>query len=430
VSRQILAVAGFFAGLILCAAPAEAAPRVVCSPDRPSPGELFFVSVEGLAAGIHPEVRFAGRVFLLWPQGKTIWEGLAAVDRDQTPGDVELAVIEANRAAALSRLSVRVAPRDYPEQRLTVPERTITLSPEDRERARREAQLIARALATRSPVRKWKAPVLLPAGGPVSGPFGVRRIYNGKAKGYHSGLDIAAARGTPVRCAAAGVVRLVGDFFYTGNTVVVDHGMGLLTAYFHMESATVAEGQMVRAGDVLGHVGSTGRSTGPHLHWGVYLSGVRADPMSWLRLAGGVGDGGENPTRLHCQAWSATYGARAPVAGAGRGIALTAPLAPSIILLRRQRCRRCVLDPIGIKMSEPEPQPRFEDLLARLESIVKDLESEELDLERSIEAFEEGVKLARECHRRLDGAERKVELLRRLPTGEIVGEPFETAGEG
>ena len=81
-------------------------------------------------------------------------------------------------------------------------------------------------------------------------------------------------------------------------------------------------------------------------------------------------------------------------------------------------------------MPQTEPQSRFEDLLARLESIVKNLESEELDLERSIEAFEEGVKLARECHRRLDDAERKVELLRRLPTGETVGEPFETAGEG
>jgi len=289
----ILAAAGCVTGLILCAAAAGAAPRVVCFPDRPSPGELFFVNVKGVATDGHLEIRFAGRVFSLWPRGETMWEGLAAVDRDQAPGEVELAVFEATREVPLSRVSVRVAPRDYPEQKLTVPERTVTLSPEDQERAAQEAQLIARALATRSLSRRWEAPVLLPAEGPVSGPFGVRRIYNGKAKGYHGGLDIAAARGTPVRAPASGVVGLVGDFFYTGNTVFVDHGLGLLTAFFHMESAAVTEGQAVQAGDVLGHVGSTGRSTGAHLHWGLYLAGVRADPMSWVRLASGVGDGGE-----------------------------------------------------------------------------------------------------------------------------------------
>ena len=284
-----VAVAVFGAGAAL------AGPRVGVIPEGPSPGELFRVEVRGAGSHAEMEARFDGHSFPLWDRGDGLWEGLVVVDRDRAPGPVEMLLVDRtdgkDELVALSEVSVRR--REYPVQRLTVAESMVTLSPEDQERAAREAALIREALSRRTPRRLWAPPALIPADGPVSGAFGVRRVYNGKPRGYHGGLDIAAPRGAPVHATAAGVVALVGNFFYTGHTVFVDHGMGLLTAYFHLDSAVLSEGEAVAAGDLVGRVGSTGRSTGPHLHWGVYLAGTRADPLSLVRATRTTGAGGE-----------------------------------------------------------------------------------------------------------------------------------------
>ncbi len=276
------------AALLVGAAPAAAGGWVRPGPGAVAPGEIFAVTAGGVPPGVRPEVVFRGRRFGVWPgEAEGEWLGLVAVDRDELPGPGTLAVVEAGSEPAreLAAEGVAVAPRTYPEQRLTVDQRTVTLSPQDQERAAREALLIREALALRSPERSWDGGFRRPAEGPVSSPFGVRRVYNGVPKGYHGGLDLAAPRGAPVRAAAAGRVALVGDYFYTGWSVFIDHGVGLVTAYFHLDAATVSPGQAVGAGDLLGVVGSTGRSTGPHLHWGVYLAGVRADPLSLLAVA-------------------------------------------------------------------------------------------------------------------------------------------------
>jgi len=266
--------------------------QVEVSPERPSPGEVFAIRAEGLPDGMTPKAVFAGNEFPLW-KTETGWEGLGAVDRDAEHSTSELVILDAD--APLARFAVAVGSRTYPEQRLTVNESMVTLSAEDQERAAREAVLIREVLSKRSPQRLWAGSFQPPVEGPVSSPFGVRRFYNGKRRGYHSGLDIAAPRGTPVLAAAAGVVALAGDLFYTGKTVFLDHGLGLCTAYFHMDSLAVAEGDRIAAGAPLGRVGSTGRSTGAHLHWGVYVAGVKADPLSLVRVSGGAAGGGESP---------------------------------------------------------------------------------------------------------------------------------------
>jgi murein DD-endopeptidase MepM/ murein hydrolase activator NlpD len=282
---------------MVTAEPIWAGGRVEVFPDRSSPGEVFSVRVTGVTAGGPMEASFAGRTFGLWRTADGDWEGLVAVGRDDATGRRELLVLDRSPTGdTLAGLAeVAVTPKDYLIQRLTVNERMVTLAPEDRERARRESKIIRQTLATRSRVRKWRAPFLLPLEGPVSSPFGVRRVYNGKRRGYHSGLDIAGSRGDPVTVPAAGRVALVGEFFYTGNTVLLDHGLGLMAAYFHLDSVAVDEGQELTVGTPLGAVGSTGRSTGPHLHWGVYLCGVKVDPMSLIRIVGGAAGGGETP---------------------------------------------------------------------------------------------------------------------------------------
>jgi len=253
-------------------------------PPRPRPGDLFRISWRPGVSGGPWRARFDGREFPLWPGRDGGWEGLAVVEATAEPGPRSLEI--AGRAGPVARQGIEVIPRSFGVQRLRVDPRLVNPDPEDAARAAREAKRIREVLARVSRPRLWALPFLLPARGPVSSPFGVRRVYNGEPRGYHSGLDIAAPRGTPVRAAAAGVVALAGELFYTGRTVFLDHGLGLFTAYFHMDEIRVRPGQPVAAGDVLGVVGSTGRSTGPHLHWGAYLEGVKADPLTLPGLDG------------------------------------------------------------------------------------------------------------------------------------------------
>ncbi|MHB8763795.1 MAG: M23 family metallopeptidase [Deferrisomatales bacterium] len=271
--------------------------RIEVSPARPGPGEVFAVRVRGDAGGGALSASFGGRSFALWPAGAGDWEGLAAADRDDRPGPRTLEVLrtEGGGARVAGSAAVELGSRDYPVQRLTVDERTVTLSPADQARAEGEAARIRGVLDLRTPSRLWDGPFRVPAEGPVSSPFGVRRVYNGKPRNYHGGLDLAAPRGAPVVAAAAGRVALVGDLFYTGYSVLLDHGLGLVTAYFHVVWLGVAPGLGVAGGEWVGWVGSTGRSTGPHLHWGVYLAGVRADPLTLVLATSGPAGGGENP---------------------------------------------------------------------------------------------------------------------------------------
>ncbi|HEX5673933.1 MAG TPA: M23 family metallopeptidase, partial [Azonexus sp.] len=122
----------------------------------------------------------------------------------------------------------------------------------------------------------------LPASGPLSSRFGLRRIFNGQPRNPHAGLDVAVGAGAPVRAPAAGVVANAGDYFFNGNTVFIDHGQGLITAYMHLSRIDVRAGQPVKKGESLGAVGATGRVTGPHLHWAVILNNTPVDPELFL----------------------------------------------------------------------------------------------------------------------------------------------------
>lgn len=257
-------------------------------PPKPGPGQLAEVFVSGVEPGSTEklEVRVSGHAFPLWKTGERSWQGLLSLDRDEKPGlrEVSCVALAAGSERPLGKTELHVVEREYGIQHLTVDEGMVTLSPENEARAERENALIRSVLAQSTPERFWSFPFLYPAKGHISGPFGVRRVFNGKPKSYHGGVDIAAAKNSSVDATAAGRVALVGDFYYTGWTVLVDHGLGLYSAYFHMSELKVAEGQRVEPGQLVGLVGSTGRSTGPHLHWSMYLSGLRVDPESVLAL--------------------------------------------------------------------------------------------------------------------------------------------------
>ncbi len=173
-----------------------------------------------------------------------------------------------------------VEDREFPVQRIDgLPSRQVTPKPEDLRRIRADGAAIV-AVRKKDTAKPWfLSGFVWPVRGRISGVFGSQRILNGKPRSPHSGTDIAAPRGTPVAAMADGMVALVHpDMFYTGKTVMVDHGHGLSSVYAHMDAILVEDGQWVAAGQSIGRIGSSGRATGPHLHWGVSLFSVKLDP--------------------------------------------------------------------------------------------------------------------------------------------------------
>ena len=178
-----------------------------------------------------------------------------------------------------------VSAKQYPEQRLTIDNpRMVNPNPQDLERIRSESAQMREQYIRFSPLQHSLAPFVKPVDGVTSSPFGRRRILNDQPRNPHSGLDIAAPTGTPIKAPTPADVTLTGNFFFNGNTVFLDHGGGLITMYCHMSEIMVREGDKVDRGATIGLVGATGRATGPHLHWSVNLNGHRIDPLQLLEL--------------------------------------------------------------------------------------------------------------------------------------------------
>lgn len=242
------------------------------------PGGVAIIDV-GAAADADPRVEWEGRRVLTVIDGarrKAVLGIALAVE----PGEHALTARDA--AGAARSIPVKVVAKKYREQKLTVPQRQVDLSPEDAARVEKE-QLRLRALydsfSDASPTTLALQP---PIAGVRSDSYGSRRVFNGQSRNPHSGMDIAASTGTPIHAPADGVVVDVGEYFFNGNNVVIDHGQGFLTIYCHLSAFGVKTGDKVKAGQIIGKVGATGRVTGPHLHFGVVLNGAFVDPALFL----------------------------------------------------------------------------------------------------------------------------------------------------
>jgi len=188
-----------------------------------------------------------------------------------------------NQQGQSQNIGFQVEDKAYEEQHITIKDkRKVNPEKRDMERITRESKQIKSALRHWSAQDEVVVAFQKPVDGPTSSPFGLRRFFNEQARNPHSGLDIAAPEGAPIHAPAPGTVLDTGEFFFNGNTVLLDHGQGLVTMYCHMSKIDVEPGQRVDSGEVLGEIGMTGRVTGPHLHWGVSLNDARVDPLLFL----------------------------------------------------------------------------------------------------------------------------------------------------
>lgn len=264
-----------FPALALCSL--LAAPACALPTHSPVPGGIAVIDL-GPAGDKTPTARWDDRpLAVLNERGR--WFALLGIPLDTLPGELDVTV---SGSAGSKRLSVPIRPKNYPEQRLTVKnQRHVEPAPDDLARIERE-QKITEAVKKHFSSDTPDTALSLPASGPLSSRFGLKRFFNGQPRNPHAGLDVAAGTGTPVRAPSEATVANTGEYFFNGNTVFLDHGQGLITAYMHLSRIDVRPGQRVKKGEILGAIGATGRVTGPHLHWAVILNNTAVDPELFL----------------------------------------------------------------------------------------------------------------------------------------------------
>lgn len=222
-----------------------------------------------------PQAYFAGNRVAVVAQDQQ-WVALVGIPLDMSPGIYQLNV------STGETLEFEVNDKKYRTQHVTIKDKNkVDPDEESSERIVRE-MAIQKKLKLHFTDQPTDLAFIQPVAGHDSGRFGSRRIFNGQARSPHSGMDIPAASGTPVKVTARGRVLHVDDFFFSGSVVYVDHGSGVISLYAHLSKILVQPGEEVQAGTVIGEVGSTGRATGPHLHWTVYLNGAAVDPALFL----------------------------------------------------------------------------------------------------------------------------------------------------
>jgi murein DD-endopeptidase MepM/ murein hydrolase activator NlpD len=260
--------------------------KVSWQPSRPDVSGVALLVVHGPPDGSSVEGSIGGRPVSFFRDAGG-YAALVGFDMELAAGrrPWRVEIREPGRPPRSLSGVVPVGGREFPVQRLTLPTPMVDLDPDTERRAVSETETLRRLYRTVTPERLWRGSFVRPIAGDEAGSgFGSRRIINGQARSPHGGTDYAVPRGTPVMAVNGGRVALVGDYFFPGRLVVVDHGLGLYTLYFHLDEARVEIGQRVVRGQLLGTVGSTGRATGPHLHFGAQVGPARVDPERLLAL--------------------------------------------------------------------------------------------------------------------------------------------------
>jgi len=279
----LLAVSATF----LLAAPASAAPSESVAEIRKQLDQRVPGGVAVLPLGPHrgkPTAIFNNSPVLVIADDKKNWWAVVGLSLDTPLGEQQLQVIAPNASQPVALVPFVVEHKTYRSQHIRLKDKAM-VSPDPRTLARIEQELNIQLAGYQTFSDATPSNLLFdaPVPGRLSSPFGLRRYFNGEPRNPHSGLDFAAPTGTPVKSPADGRVLLIGNFYFNGQTIFIDHGQGVITMFCHLSEIAYLPGDVVKRGDVVGKVGNTGRSTGPHLHWNVSLNNARVDPALFLK---------------------------------------------------------------------------------------------------------------------------------------------------
>lgn len=258
--------------------------NVELAPKEVFPGDLFLLKIKTdkspPGSPDSPNAEFAGKKIDFYQDADDHFIALVPVDIDTSPKKYTITV---NSGGNEKIVHIRVKPYKFLTKKITLPEEKVILSPEDMKRAEKEAGLL-KGILSQSTTRVWDGRFITPTDTEVSEVFGVKRIMNGKRTSVHGGMDYKGETGTPIKAVNSGMVVLRDELFFGGNTLVIDHGMGLFSVYMHLSEFHVSANETVSKGQEIGLVGMSGRATGPHLHFGVKLQGVNVNPVSLFKL--------------------------------------------------------------------------------------------------------------------------------------------------
>jgi hypothetical protein len=265
--------------ILLSSTPASAL-QVEVSPRELFPGDPFVIKISGVEVSEKIAASIAGKEIPFSNCGVRCVIGIGVVEPETKQGE-NIVSTQVGPQTLSTTLSVKKA--EYPEQYLKIPEKQVTLNPEDLARTKKEAERL-KGIWQLNTGRLFQGGFIVPLPNPVSTVYGARRIFNKNTISIHGGIDIEGSKGEEVRASNRGRIVLAENLFFGGNTIVIDHGLGIYTVYMHLDRFEALLGQLVSKGDLIGFVGSSGRSTGPHLHFGVKIMATNANPLSLTKL--------------------------------------------------------------------------------------------------------------------------------------------------
>jgi murein DD-endopeptidase MepM/ murein hydrolase activator NlpD len=280
-----------------------AAPRVFAEPISVAirsraiqQGDLLLITVQAPVGVDLFGVRAFGHEWPVYRVDPSTWRTLVGIDLDQRPGQYAIDVTTVGHRADQKR-SITVLARQFPRRVLQVAPEYVNPPPEDLERISRDAAFLERVYGHSDDHPQFLGGFERPVPGQANSSFGSRSVFNGEPRSPHAGTDFLSGTGTPIHAPAAGRVVAARDLFFTGNTVIIDHGLGVMSLLAHMSRIDVQEGQTVDRGDLVGLVGATGRVTGPHLHWALRVGAARVDPLSAIEILAAPVTGNNSPPK-------------------------------------------------------------------------------------------------------------------------------------